>query len=76
MASLLTDTMVEQARNDAQQVQELHYLIKHVFQRNLIAPIDDVLAAPGAQCLDIGCGLTATWLIGKTSQTEYDYMMF
>ncbi|SAM01276.1 hypothetical protein [Absidia glauca] len=59
------DTKFDQARYDADQIQELHYLIKHVFQRNLLSPAADVLSVPGAQCLDIGCGPTATWLIGK-----------
>ncbi|CAO3589309.1 unnamed protein product [Absidia cylindrospora] len=68
MASILTETMVDQARQDAQQVQELHYLFKHVFQRNLIAPVTDLLNSPGAQCLDIGCGITATWLIDMANE--------
>lgn len=60
------DTKFDQARYDADQIQELHYLIKHVFQRNLLSPAGNVLSVPGAQCLDIGCGPTATWLIGKS----------
>jgi hypothetical protein len=31
-----------------------------------------VLSVPGAQCLDIGCGPTATWLIGKPQTTTHD----
>jgi hypothetical protein len=63
--TLLECTMLGLSRQYVEQVQELHYLFKHVFQRNCMAPVDTLLTARGAQCLDIGCGPTATWIIGK-----------
>ncbi|CAO3598545.1 unnamed protein product [Absidia cylindrospora] len=66
--SLGGDTEFDQARYDANQIQELHYLFKHIFQRNLIAPAEHLLRKTGAQCLDIGCGPTATWLIDMAAE--------
>lgn len=43
-----------------------HYLLKHVFQTSHFAPVDEALKLPNAQALDIGCGVKASWVLGKT----------
>lgn len=43
---------------------KIHYLMKHVFQRNYFAPVDSALQSPGAMALDVGCGAYATWAVG------------
>ncbi|OBZ81874.1 hypothetical protein A0J61_10078 [Choanephora cucurbitarum] len=40
-----------------------HYLIKHLFQRNYFAPIENALTQPGSAVLDVGCGYHASWLL-------------
>ncbi|KAI8093519.1 S-adenosyl-L-methionine-dependent methyltransferase [Halteromyces radiatus] len=67
-SSSQSDHYFNQSQYNAEQLLELHYLFKHVFQRNLIAPVENVLNVPGAQCLDIGCGPTATWLIDMAAE--------
>ncbi|KAI8073021.1 hypothetical protein BC940DRAFT_290352 [Gongronella butleri] len=59
---------------EAAQYQEQHYLIKHLFQSNTKAPIDGLLSVPGSQCLDIGCGITATWI--QDMAAEYPNALF
>lgn len=63
--SLLECTLLGLTREYIEQAPELHYLFKHVFQRNCMAPVDTLLTGRGARCLDIGCGPTAPWMIGK-----------
>ncbi|KAI9244725.1 S-adenosyl-L-methionine-dependent methyltransferase [Sporodiniella umbellata] len=39
-----------------------HYLLKHLFQGNFLAPLSNSLSNPDSKALDIGCGSYGIWM--------------
>ncbi|KAI8883863.1 hypothetical protein K501DRAFT_249031 [Backusella circina FSU 941] len=47
---------------EAKRQQSLHYLLKHVFQTSIFAPVEEQIKQVDSIALDIGCGLYVPWV--------------
>jgi hypothetical protein len=56
--------------HEANRQQTLHYLLKHVFQTSIFAPVEEELKKNGSRAVDIGCGLYAPWVAGNKQKKK------